>query len=94
MHKLMAEFLEVERVISVGTMSGAVMPTIEGEKLFALRAYGEDADAKEQASVALVLTPEELATVVSKIARTMIDQGETEVLLQAWHETLLGPRMN
>lgn len=94
MDKPRAKALEVDRVIAVTTLGGAVFPAIDGGTLFGLRAFGEDGDDDEETSVALIFTPEELAVVCSKIARMMIDHGEADVLLAAWHAAMLSGRLN
>ena len=88
------EHLEVDRVLNVTDLAGAVMLERDGDTLYAVRAYGEDYDEKAETSVALVFLGDELAVVCAKIARMMIDAGESEILLDTWQKAMLGPRVN
>jgi hypothetical protein len=88
------EYFDVDRVINVDDMAGTTVTSDDGDVLFVLRIEGEDAETDEAASVALVYTADELATVCAQVARLMINKGQTEILLKTWHEALLGPRVN
>lgn len=94
MDKPLARGLEVACVINVDQLGGAVFTAKDGTRLFALRAYGEDSDAKEETSAALVFLPEELAMLCTKIARLMIDHEESDLLLKTWEIEMLRPRVD
>lgn len=94
MHKPLAEALEVDRAINVENLGGAVCAGAEDDRLYVVRAYGEDPDTEERTSVALIFLPEEMAVVCARIARMMIDGGDTEVLMQTWQNALTEFRAN